>query len=104
MLEAMPDDRVVRDHGPDAQRGGARLDERVARRDRLAAATAVTAQQQPGEDRDVVVGPHRRVAAGAVRGRGDDRLVPGQAVDDDVQERAEDRAEDSGEGDCLHGN
>jgi hypothetical protein len=28
--------------------------------------------------------------------------VPGQAVDHDVQERAEDRAEDSGERDCLH--
>ena len=77
--------RVVCEHGADTQRRGAPLDERVARRDRLAAAAAVAAQQQPGEDRDVVVRPHRRVASGAVRGRRDDRLVPGQTVDHDVR-------------------
>ena len=96
------DGRVVRQHGADAQRGGERLDERVARRDRLAAAAAVPAQQQPGEHRDVVVGLDRRAAAGAVRGRRDQRLVARQPVGDDVQERADDRAEHAGEGCCLH--
>ena len=102
MLSAIPARGLVREHGADAQRRGTCLDERIARRDRRCAAAAVPAQQQPGEDRDVVVGLDRRAAARAVRGRFDERLVAGQAVDDDVQERAEDRAEDSREGDCLH--
>ena len=91
MLSAIPAAVLVREHRADTQHAGARLDERVARRDWLAAAAATPAQQQPGEDRDVVVGLDRRGAARAVRRRFDDRLVARQAVDDDVQERTDDR-------------
>ena len=53
-----------------AQRGGQRLDERIARGDRRRAAAAAPAQQQEREDRNVVVGLDRRAARRAVRGRG----------------------------------
>ena len=53
---------------------------------------------QPGEDRDVVVGLAPASRSRGSASRGDDRFVARQAVDDDVQERAEDRAEDSCEG------
>ena len=91
-------------HGAGAQHRRQRLDERVARRDRLTAAAAVSAQQQPGEDRHVVVGLDRRAAAGAVRAGVTQRLVAWQAVDDDVQERAAERAEHACESDppCVH--
>src|SRR5207237_9669245 len=63
---------------------------------------AAPAQQQVGDDWDVVIGPHGRPAAGAARGRRDQRFVPRQPVGDDVQERADDRAKDSREGEGLH--
>jgi hypothetical protein len=65
--------------------GGHHLDGRIALGDRRRAAATAPAEQQPREDRDVVVRLDRRVAGAAVRARRDERLAPRQAVGDDVQ-------------------
>ncbi len=75
------------DHGHGEHRGQ-RLDDRVARRYRLTAPPAASAQQQPAQHGDVVVGPDRRLAARAVRAGMDQGLPPGQPVGHHVQERA----------------
>ena len=81
----------VRVPGADRREQHAReqLDERVADRDRLAAVPAVTAQDQPRHDRDVVAVGDLRVARRAVRTRLHDRLVPRHAPDHDVEERSD---------------
>ena len=75
------------------------LDQRVAGGDARRAVTAAAAQEEPRDDRQVVPGPDRRVAAGAVRGRGDERLSAREAVGDDVQERPDDQSEGGCDGD-----
>ena len=77
-----------------------RLDDRIARRDRLRAAATAPAQEQPRQHRDVVVGLDRRLARGAVRGRQRERHPAGQAPGDDVQERPDDQAEGGGGEKC----
>jgi hypothetical protein len=79
------------------ERARAELDERVARGDRLGAGAAAAAQREPRDDGDVVVGLDLGAAARAGARRGDDREAGGNAVDDDVEERADEHAEDADE-------
>jgi len=65
----------------------------VARGDGTAAGAAAPAEEEPGEEGDIVVRPDRRPAARAVRRRGDDRLFAREPVDADVQETPDDCAE-----------
>ena len=48
-----------RQHGPRPERAERRLGQRIARRDRLAAVAAAAPEDEPGDDRDVVVGGDR---------------------------------------------
>src|SRR3954452_1304140 len=80
------------------QRGGDRLDHRIARGDLLAAAAAAAAQDQPREDGDVVVGRQLRAATRALGAGLDERLAARQAPRDDVEERADEEAEQRGRG------
>ena len=83
----------VHDRDEQERRGGAQLHQRVADRDRSLTVAAAPAQDEPRDDRHVVVGPDGVAAARAVRARGDDRLLRRHAVDHDVQERADHGAE-----------
>src|SRR4029077_1971246 len=78
------------------EKGSKHLDQQVARRDRSLTAAATAAQDQPAENRDVVVGGNLFVAVGAGGTAGlKDRQVPGQAIDTHVQEAAENQPEDN---------
>src|SRR6202035_1659032 len=57
---------VVYEHGADAERGREPLDQRIAERNRDSAAATVAAQEQPRQQRDVVVGLDRGAAAWTV--------------------------------------
>jgi hypothetical protein len=89
-------------HGGDGEPQERRdeLDRRVAAADRDAAVAAPTAQEQPGDDRHVVVRAHRRAAARARRARRDEREAGRQAIRDDVEERADDEPEEGGGEKC----
>ena len=58
------------------------------------AAPAGPAEHRPAQDRQVVAGLDLGQALRAVRARPDDALLPGDPVDADVQEAADDRADD----------
>src|SRR5205085_11290714 len=69
------------------------LDQRIAPRDPLPAGAAAAQQDGEAQQRDVVVPADRRVAVWAMAGREDDRFFSWIAVDDDVEEGADDGAE-----------
>ena len=91
--------RVVVVDGDDSgeEQAGGRLDGRVAARDRLAAVAAAPAQQQPRDDRDVVVRADRVLARRAARAGLDERLAARQPPRDDVEERADEEAAERGD-------
>ena len=70
------------------QKPRADLDQRIAGGDPLAAVATATPQQQPGDDRDVVVGDDLGAAARTARARGDDRLAARHPVGDHAEEAA----------------
>ena len=75
---------------------GDQLDDRVLNRDRVAALAATAAEQQPAEDRNVVVPLQAVAALRASRRRRDDRLPQRQPIDHDVEEAADAGAEQRG--------
>src|SRR5439155_20554863 len=81
----------------DREHRGQELDERVARRDAHAAGAAPAAEEEVGDDGDVVVGPDGRVAGRAARRRADDRPPRRDPHDADVEERPPERSEDERE-------
>src|SRR5438477_110786 len=86
------------DHRRNPQHGHRRLDDRVLERDRVAAAAAPPAQQQPGHDRDVVPPgdglPAARAGGGRVKQRPLFLVLVRQAQDADVQKAPEAQPED----------
>src|SRR5439155_21596635 len=69
------------------------LDQDVARADADSALPATCPEEQPGDDRNVVVPGDRLATAGAAASRRDDALPCGNARDDDVEEASDDRSE-----------
>ena len=96
--------QAVRDRGPRRPgrrpgRAGRPAPRPAGSGSRSAAGTTGTIRAgQPAEDRDVVPGLDRREASRAARVGPDDALLPGDAVDADVQEAADDRARQEGQG------
>jgi hypothetical protein len=80
---------------------GDRLDQGILHRDRNLAATTAAPEQQPGNHRNVLVPRQRASAVGATRARAHHRLLWLRAPtqDADIEEAADDRAQDGGEGD-----
>jgi len=74
------------------ERAGQRLDGRIAEAERSMAAARMAAQDKPAKNRDIVV-PGNRLAAGAVRAGPDNGFANRDAVDADVEEAADARAE-----------
>ena len=64
------------------------LDERIAKAESPAAAAGAAAENEPAENRNVVIPPDRR-SAGAMGAGRDDRLAGWDPVDADVQEAAD---------------
>ena len=62
------------------------------------AVPAAAAEHQPRQHRDQLEGRELRLARGAVRRRGDDRLAARDAPEHDVEERADAEAEGEDEG------
>ena len=83
---------VLDKHDGDRERRACQLNHRVAGTDRLVALATAPPQHQPAEHGDVVVGPHWLAAPGAVRPGDGERLAARQAIDDDVEERADGEA------------
>ena len=75
------------------------LDQRIGGGNPGAAVAATAAQDQPGDDRDVVALGDLRLALGASRARSDDRLADRDPMGDDAQKAPDDQAEEPEE-DC----
>src|SRR5690606_8786997 len=86
-------------HEQREQRRHQRLHQRVARRDAGAAGAAAAAQSEPRQHGHEVEEAEASPAAGTAAAGVDDRLAARQAVDDDVAEAADHRAEQRGEDD-----
>src|SRR5690606_32445551 len=71
---------------PGPEEADGELDQRILDRDPLAALPALAAEQDPGDDRDVVVPRDAAPAAGAARRGAHHRLVLRPAKDADVEE------------------
>src|SRR5262245_44876483 len=73
-------------------RGRDRFDNRILDADRVLAGPAVTAQEQPAHNRNVLVPLDLAAAIRTRRGRPDNRGAEREPVDADVQETADDGA------------
>src|SRR5690606_35811268 len=78
---------------PGPEEAGGKLDQRILDRDPLAALPAPAAEQDPGDDGDVVVPRDAAPAAGAAGWRAHDGLVLRPAEDADVEEAPQHQAE-----------
>ena len=78
---------------PGDQGAGQQLDQEIADREPRPAGAAAAAQQPVAEERHVVVPADRLEAMAAARARPEDALFEGHAVDADVEEAADDGAE-----------
>ncbi len=85
------------DDGRRVEQAQRHLGQRIAGRDRRAAAPGPASQGQPGEDRDVVVSGDLGTTPRAARTRPDDRFSAGNAVGDDGYEAARDQPPEEGE-------
>ncbi len=89
--------------------GGGEFDQGILRRDGLGAVAATAAEQQPAEQRDVVVPADEAAALRAARTRSDDAFAVRKTRDADVEEAAEEQAEqEAGQLErecerCVHG-
>src|SRR5438874_2380848 len=89
--------RAESDERQHRERPGRRLDQGIACRDRGAAGAAAGAEEEPGEEGNVVTPRDRCTAARAARCRPQHRFVLGEAVDADVEETPDAGAEREGE-------
>ena len=85
-----PGEQHVEDPRPELQ-------QRVPGRDVHAARPAAPPEEHIGDDGDVVVGTNGRRTGDAVRRGQHDRLVTGDAVDDDADERTDEQADNAGD-------
>ena len=85
------------------QRGAGELDERVLHRDPRTAMAATTPERDPRQHGNDVAGRDRRVTAWTVRRRSNDRFLPGNSPDHDVEEGTHEEAEQRAAGDDQPG-